>query len=87
MCSSSQNDGNPNACSFSEKEDCEDQAEYLAEEARVKSWKLHNEIHKNKRDVSVVLDDMGTLEKAVFRDRQHKLESGNASLTVERLHT
>ena len=53
------------------RKNCEDQAEYLAEEARVKSWILHKGIHKNKRDVSVVLDDMGTREKAVIRDRQH----------------
>ena len=40
-CSSSENDSNPNALIFSEKDDCEDWAEYLAEEARVKAWKLH----------------------------------------------
>ena len=43
--SSPENERIPHALLCSEREDCEDWSEYLAEEARVKAWKLHKEIY------------------------------------------
>ena len=80
---------------FSEEEDCEDWTEYLVEEARVKAWKLHKEIYKNKKSESERPSEVkffrlrphGIPEKALHRDRSHQLETGSASLIVELPYT
>ena len=43
-----QDERSPNAVLFSEREDCEDWAEHLVEEAGVKTWKLLKGIYKRK---------------------------------------
>ena len=44
---------NSNALKFSEREDCADWAEHLAEAARVKAGKLHKETHNKKELVQM----------------------------------
>ena len=56
---------NPKAVVFSEWEDCENQAEYLAQ-SRVKAWKHHKEMYETKGTLngsSFVIVDMGTRKK------------------------
>ena len=68
MSPSPMNERNPDALLFSEREEDEDWAEYVAQEARVKAWKFQKDVFLSK----------GTYRDAqlkFFRPRRHgKLE-------------